>query len=137
MFDTTIVRPTQYIPTSVSVDVQEKRAPTDESVRLLREMEQATLDSIIKRIVVPDGPVTLGLVVHHDHINLGLCLALKCVINGQPEVVKWRMDVPNLQDHAHAVMDSVVAHLADVLARGLLKPVAGRLLLQLSGRAPL
>ena len=41
-------------PQDTTVNVTEKRAPTDESVRLLKEMEEAARNKVIETIVVAD-----------------------------------------------------------------------------------
>lgn len=41
-------------PQNTTVNVTEKRAPTDESVRLLKEMEEAARNKVLETIVVAD-----------------------------------------------------------------------------------
>ena len=53
MFDTTIVKTADPYPQHISVT--EKRAPTDESVRLLREMQQKSEDSIVESMRLDDN----------------------------------------------------------------------------------
>ncbi len=48
------------------VDVTEKRAPTDESVRLLREMEAAAREQIVATTVVRDTVFECVIYMHHD-----------------------------------------------------------------------
>ena len=55
MFDKTIVFPTKIYGNSYTpVTVTEKRAPTDESVRLLKEMEEKAREKIIDSFTVND-----------------------------------------------------------------------------------
>jgi hypothetical protein len=49
----------------VNVNVKEQRAPTDESVRLLREMEQAAQSKVLASFRLEDCPV--DCIVHHMH----------------------------------------------------------------------
>ena len=63
MFDRTIILPrphTEYV--TRNVNVTEHRAPTDESVRLLSEMEGTARKRIIERYVSEAGENTLGAV---------------------------------------------------------------------------
>lgn len=41
-------------PQNTTVNVTEKRAPTDESVRLLKEMEEAARNKVLETIIVAD-----------------------------------------------------------------------------------
>jgi hypothetical protein len=51
MFDKYSLSPSpSHTSVSVSGSIHEHRAPTDESVRLLREMEKAAFESVIERI---------------------------------------------------------------------------------------
>lgn len=49
-------------------EVHEHRAPTDASVRLLREMEQAALDKILGTIRLEGGPVDCAIVHMRDNL---------------------------------------------------------------------
>jgi len=64
MFDrpTLVVTPTRHTTEHVTREIHEHRAPTDESVRLLREMEQKVKDQIIEAVHV--GDTTFECVVH-------------------------------------------------------------------------
>jgi len=48
MFDVTVIKPTQYVPTHVTHE--HKHAPTDESIKLAHQMSQETKDAIVARI---------------------------------------------------------------------------------------
>lgn len=54
----------------INVNVIEKRAPTDESVRLLREMEKEALNKIIKNIDLSNNQLYARLLVFEDPLNL-------------------------------------------------------------------
>ena len=64
MFDTINVRPAITQEVTRHVDITEKRAPTDESVRLLREMEAAAQKNILATVRLEGCPV--DCVVHHQ-----------------------------------------------------------------------
>lgn len=65
MFDRTIFAPeVSNVTESVTKHVHEHRAPTDESVRLLSEMETAARDKIVEAVHV--GDTTFECVVHTE-----------------------------------------------------------------------
>lgn len=49
--------------TELNFNVTEKRAPTDESVRLLREMEKEALNKIVKNIDLSNDQFSARLLV--------------------------------------------------------------------------
>ena len=54
----------------INFHVTEKRAPTDESVRLLREMEKEALNKIIKNIDLSNNQFSARVLVFEDLLNL-------------------------------------------------------------------
>lgn len=54
----------------INFHVTEKRAPTDESVRLLREMEKEALNKIIKNIDLSNNQFSARILVFEDLLNL-------------------------------------------------------------------
>ena len=53
----------------LNFNVTEKRAPTDESVRLLREMEKEALNKIIKNNDLSNNQFYARLLVFEDPLN--------------------------------------------------------------------
>lgn len=56
-------------PQNTTVNVTEKRAPTDESVRLLKEMEEAARNKVLETIVVADTSFECKIHKMVDPIN--------------------------------------------------------------------
>ena len=54
-------------PTNTTVKVTEQRAPTDDSVRLLKEMEEAARKKITESTTVHNTEFTCRQVRHHLH----------------------------------------------------------------------
>jgi hypothetical protein len=50
-------------------EVHEHRAPTDDSVKLLREMEHAALERVLSTIRLEGSPVDCAIVHMRDHLN--------------------------------------------------------------------
>jgi len=59
MFDKKIIQQTRtkYVPYEKSVTVTEKRAPTDESVKLLNEFQDKSLENLIKTVKISNNVV--------------------------------------------------------------------------------
>lgn len=71
-------------------EIHEHRAPTDDSIRLTKEMEQKILDSIISSIAVVDNPIKGQIVAFKSNeVMSGLTLRLSFVfeLNGKRGVV--------------------------------------------------
>lgn len=80
MFNTTIVNRTEYVPTTVNVT--EKRAPTDASVALLKEMESAAKNKLIASIHVECNSIKGEWLVFDDHLTDRLSSIILVDING-------------------------------------------------------
>ena len=92
-------RNTHYIDNSIhypsTVNVQEKKAPTDESVRILNEMQQSTIDNIVAKIPVTNNIVN-GVMYIMDctrTASLGYKITAKFKINNHEFVID--KDVPD------------------------------------------
>jgi hypothetical protein len=97
-----------------NVNVTEKRAPTDESVRLLREMEAAAKAAIIGTIRVTDTPVEC--VIHSMYSQHGASRLFRVVysLNGAKRTVDYeRSDTGRLD----ADREEIIVGLRDALAK--------------------
>jgi hypothetical protein len=70
---------TQYVTTKVV----EKRAPTDESVKLLKEMETAARDKIIASIPLTDNALAGQMVVQREYATDQVITSVVFSLNGQ------------------------------------------------------
>jgi hypothetical protein len=66
MFDTHVHRAAPNYPQHVNTQITERRAPTDESVRLLREMEDKARDSVLFAIRCDANPFKFRAIVWDD-----------------------------------------------------------------------
>lgn len=83
MFDAFHIHPTREVARDVNVTVTEKRAPTDESVRLLREMEQKAEQRIEQTARVEDCDFDIVIHRRHDAMNVEDQFALIYRVNGR------------------------------------------------------
>jgi len=80
MFDRYVIAPH---PSSITVNHTEKRAPTDESVKLLREMESAARSSVVEAMRIESN--TVKAVVHRHLVVMDqrTVFSIHYAINGQ------------------------------------------------------
>lgn len=119
MFNTTIIR---YDPSHVSVS--EQRAPTDDSVRLLREMEEAALQSVLKTMEVKNN-LFEGKVIFMRHTPLAeVKLIALFKLNGQLLTARSTMDEAEYFMHGEAraselIVESVATAIMGELSKNL------------------
>lgn len=103
--------------TSTTVNVTEKRAPTDESVALLREMEAKAEAEVLKAVKVDAN--SFSCVVHHGLDNMSDRVLWRAIfdLNGKKMDVKVATD-PRDADWQHF----------DALRDEMAKEIAGRIL---------
>jgi hypothetical protein len=96
MFDQLIIdsRP-QTVYSQTTTTVTEKRAPTDEAVKLLREMERAAFDNLLSRQNLEINGIKTVVSTFRDPYNLGLdglFVVIQYDFNGQSDYVKIELD---------------------------------------------
>lgn len=67
----------KHYPQTVTQTVTEKRAPTDDSIQLLKELEEAAEKRIIDKILVDTNVVKYSLVFSQDFLRYKLYLKIK------------------------------------------------------------
>ena len=83
---------------SINVDLTENRAPTDESVRLLREMEKEALSKIIKNIDLFNNQFSARLLVFEDPLNLNSKGKVLFSLNGKKHELNVIFDLLESQE---------------------------------------
>jgi hypothetical protein len=83
-----VIQPTRVEVREVTKQVHEHRAPTDDSVKLLREMEAAAVDKIEQSLHV--GDATFDCVVHFQRRHVDQSIHLKAIfsLNGKRMVAE-------------------------------------------------
>jgi hypothetical protein len=110
-----------------NVNIQEHRAPTDESVKLLNEMQEKALSNIIKSIRI-DNNLLNGVVVHHfEEICMGehkyTCLFS---LNGVPFRVDLKVN-PRSANSIEDMVSSFYTELSKKIAENIMKHVGSQL----------
>jgi hypothetical protein len=104
--------------------VHEHRAPTDESVRLLREMEQKARDQIIQAIRLEDALIDCVIHAQEDFAGARMEYLVIAKVNGQRIEARKAFDFDVMPD---AIAITLRGLLAERIATVLLGPAFGKL----------
>lgn len=98
--------------------VHEHRAPTEDSVRLLREMEAKAREAVERAVRVTDSPI--DCVIHVSQDDLNDMTTWRCIykLNGERRVVDY-FHFRGLGDDKMAPVHGLVAKLAEDIAKRL------------------
>lgn len=107
-------------------EVHEHRAPTDESVKLLREMEKAALDRVLSTIHLEDAPVKCVVVHQRSILDDRDEFIMRYMMGGNVYDVRHEFrrpwSVANKQDTLEKCVDELRDALAKHIATVLLAP---------------
>lgn len=127
MFNKTVI---ESGPRTITKTVHEHRAPTDDSVKLLREMEQSASDEIIKKFRVQDNVIKDAVVVvSKNPVTTDVHAGIVFTINGNrysKRILLYgdftALEVDHLQTEVQRVFaDAVVGLLYPHLVAGMLR----------------
>ena len=96
----------------LNATITEKRAPTEDSVRLLREFEQQAKSEIIKSIRVSDNTFDCVLHMMDDHLSCQKMFRVIYSLNGKKLTTDYRCDMS-----LDSGIDVMITGLIDALAR--------------------
>ena len=118
MFDTYVMR----TGGSQHHTITENRAPTDESVRLLKEMEKAAQDKLLGSIRLENCPIDCVIHSYKDSFGLDLQFIVRLKVNGQTIEIRHthRQKFGNLQEERQAIANELRACVAERIASELL-----------------
>ena len=68
---------------SAKVNVKEHRAPTDESIRLLREMEKEVEKNLVRRQKISNNDIDGGVSIFRDFASRGYVVYVSFKLNGK------------------------------------------------------
>jgi hypothetical protein len=115
---------TEYynLPDTINVN----RAPTSDSVRLLKEMEEAALKKIVSEIRVQDNSFNFVAEVYKDHLCFQDKLLVKYSINSMEDSIT--IELPNRYEAINndEYIRLIYKRLCDRLAENVLKEVYKR-----------
>jgi hypothetical protein len=109
-------------PTYVTKTTTEYRAPTDESVRLLKEMEEKVHEKIINSISVRDCQVECQVIIEKDYMNRSNHYIVVYSMNGKKSKVKMMIDEQSLMVDPTTI---VAERLSEMLAKDIAVTMLG------------
>lgn len=102
--------------------VTEKRAPTDESIRLLREMENKAKEEVIKSISLPSNEFSGVVHLIRDHLSCQTNVVVLFKLNGKDHKVPISLD-DFKDDSLEKRMEKVLNDVSDYLSASILQNV--------------
>lgn len=105
-------------PHSMNVSITEKRAPTDESLRLLKEMQEKTFKEVNNSIVL-DNNVFKGIIYFHNDM-LTFTKNLKVVFDWNGKRIIHDSKIPVFIKDDVEIVSLVVKELSETIAREIL-----------------
>lgn len=104
------------------VQVDEHRAPTDESIRLFKELQEKAIQSVIKTVEVKQNGIDLAVVYYRDEVvDQKVNFAVKFNINDHLFVGEGSLPFRELSDYPEVVKRKVMSMLGDVVMKALLE----------------
>lgn len=90
----------EYVPyeKTVTATITEKRAPTDESIRLLNEFQEKAKENIIKSIVIDSNIAKCVCIYYQDVLfDNKILFHIRFILNGKEHVVSDSIDCFEIQ----------------------------------------
>lgn len=94
----------------------EKRAPTDESVKLLRDMEAKAKEEVVKAIRIENCPIDCVVHVLRDAMSDGVRVQVHAKINGSPIRVEVSYAYHEMRNPNFMPGDKVVSAFSEKIA---------------------
>jgi hypothetical protein len=111
----------------ISASITEKRAPTDESVKLLGEMERAAKDRVIQSLRIESCGVEAVIHRHDNPMDAKTHFIIVYKVNGNQRQCRVMVDWDSeIQDKLDTVWKALADDLAAYLMNGIAKTVIGR-----------
>lgn len=121
-----ITRPQSPYPQTIHAETHEHRAPTDDSIAMLREMEAKARDQLIMQIKLPDGPVPLAAMVQYDGAKDCTWFAVKVKLGSKEKLVKWHAYL-DYRDERDKAIDEIFKGCCEAVAKELMTGVMAEL----------
>lgn len=114
MFNSYTVNPILHVEANVSNTTHEHRAPTDESIRLMREMETKAKDQVVKAVRVENSHIDTVIHTMRDTLTGDTLYAVIFKINGVQHRVDHRQSSwGNVEETIVKIRDAVAIKIAN------------------------
>lgn len=120
MFDTYVHRhTTEYVDRNITVN--EQRAPTDASVKLLNEMTEKALKNIVSNFSTTNNTLQTTVAVYEDYRNSDRQFLCKFVLNGKQNILQ--IDIPIYEyDTPEKMVQELYQQVYNKLAAEIMQP---------------
>ncbi len=115
MFDRIVLARTsrEYVPYEKTV--VEKRAPTDDSVRLYEEIKDKAYESILESIRINDNSLNTAVIVYEEPALFGKTCMYRLTLNGKE--LSGKIDMIDFMQYRHEdILRKIIQHLAEKIA---------------------
>lgn len=108
------------------IDVHEHRAPTDESVRLLNEMQEKAINNIIAKINIEQNFLKAeGIVIRQELVSFCPVCYIKFILNGKEHRVSLELklnanDSFDIMIYKEQIVKAIYEKFAEVIAKELI-----------------
>jgi len=118
MWDTIINKRTEHIPYEKKITINEQRAPTDDFLKLLKEMEDAVLKRLIKSIVINDNKFNFVCNLFKTQLNLNYELHGKFSLNNEEHIIHIFIPSTQLKTEKEiviAIYDALIQEISKIM----------------------
>lgn len=118
----------QVGPRHIDVTHVEKRAPTDESVRLLREMEGKAREQVVEAMRLTSASVEAVAHRYDDQMSLKTHFLIHYKLNGAKREVRLSVEdyKSSVEEQLEAIWKAISEDIASVLVGGVARQVIRR-----------
>lgn len=110
----------QFPTRDVTKHVHEHRAPTNESVRLLKELENSASDKVISVNRLENNILNATWSVIDSPISMELTVVCRIMLNGNEIRFEKKMERPYRSDDPRKIVRSIIEALSEELVKQLL-----------------
>lgn len=116
-----------YYKTSIDSHstVTEKRAPTDESIRLLKEMEQAATQKVTNAIRLTDMGVECVIHSYEDHLNQQIHFCVMFSLSGKKMTADVRLNGFDIS--TEDIAKALIKEVSETIAIEMLAPAFNKI----------
>lgn len=120
MFDTYVNRhTTEYVDRNITVN--EQRAPTDASLKLLNEMTEKALKNIVSNFSTTNNTLQTTVAVYEDYKNSDRQFLCNFVLNGKQNILQ--IDIPIYEyDTPEKMVQELYQQVCNKLAAEIMQP---------------
>lgn len=116
------------VPYAKTVNVTENKAVTDDSIKLLKEMQDKAVESLLHSFVLETTGIEIVVNIHRDYLYSNYTIVYKFNINGREfieheEIPCWQVELSDIKNICH-VTDKVLEGVAFKIAGQLKKDTA-------------